>query len=91
MQLALKEELAHRLICMQEPQVQPNEVLSPVLKVLCFMAPANSCSYISEAGYLPLAAVKWNAPHPWSRTSFVSCIDCLLFIYHSPLFPKVSM
>lgn len=48
MQLALEEELVHRLICMQDPQVYPNEVLSPVLKAQCLMAPVNSCSYVSE-------------------------------------------
>lgn len=60
MKLALKEELVNRLICIGDPQVQPNKVLSLVLNVLCFTAPVNSCGYVSEAGYLLSPAIKWN-------------------------------
>lgn len=51
MQLALKEELIHRLICIGDPQVSQIKSKSSA-KSTVFSGPVNSCSYVNEAGYL---------------------------------------
>lgn len=51
MQLALKEELVHSLICKEIHRHSQIKSKSGA-KSTVFQGPVNSCSYVSEAGYL---------------------------------------